>query len=57
MTARVSQIDALMHTIKDVVIESAVDDNISEMLLWLMVRQQADYELLLLEEGPADAGS
>tara|TARA_B100001094_G_scaffold87621_1_gene83810 strand:- start:875 stop:1036 length:162 start_codon:yes stop_codon:yes gene_type:complete len=50
MTARVNTIFQTLNTFKSDIEDIAKVEGISQDLLWILVRQQADYELLLLAE-------
>ena len=50
MTARVNNIFQVLESLKADIEAVSMTENISEDLLWILVRQQADYELLLLAE-------
>mgnify|MGYP001396606401 FL=1 len=50
MTARVNTIFQVLDTLKADIKDVSEVDDISPELLWIMIRQQADYELLLLAE-------
>ena len=49
MTARVNEVYSILEHLKDHIEDLSNEQGVSALLLWLMVRQQADYELLLLE--------
>ena len=50
MTARVNTIFQVLDTLKADIKDVSQTEGISQDLLWVMIRQQADYELLLLAE-------
>ena len=50
MTARVNNIFQVLDTLRADIKDVCREDDISPDLLWIMIRQQADYELLLLAE-------
>ena len=50
MTARVNTIFQTLNTFKADIEDISKVEGISQDLLWVLVRQQADYELLLLAE-------
>ena len=50
MTARVNSIFQVLDALKADVEAVSKSEGVSQDLLWIMVRQQADYELLLLAE-------
>jgi hypothetical protein len=50
MTARVNNIFQVLDALKADVESVSLSESVSEDLLWILVRQQADYELLLLAE-------
>ena len=50
MAAPVSSIYDVLECVKYDVKKLCRDEKVSELLVWLMLRQQADYELLLLQE-------
>ena len=50
MSARVNTIFQVLDTLKADIKDVSEVDDISPELLWIMIRQQADYELLLLAE-------
>ena len=49
MAAPVSNIYAVLEGITDQVEELAEQDKVSPLLIWLLLRQQAEYQLLLLQ--------
>ena len=50
MTARVNTIFQVLDTLKADIKDVSQTEGISQELLWVAIRQQADYELLLLAE-------
>ena len=48
MTARVNTIFQVLDTLKADIKDVSLSEDISQELLWVAIRQQADYELLLL---------
>ena len=50
MTARVNSIFQVLDALKADIDAVSVSEGVSHDLLWILVRQQADYELLLLAE-------
>ena len=50
MTARVKNVYQLLDSIKADVECTCKDEGLSPLLFWLLVRQQADYELMLIQE-------
>jgi hypothetical protein len=50
MTARVNNIFQVLDSLKADIDAVSVSEGVSPDLLWILVRQQADYELLLLAE-------
>ena len=50
MTARVNNIFQVLDALKADIEAVSTSEGISQDLLWILVRQQADYELLLLAE-------
>ena len=48
MTARVNTIFQVLDTLKADIKDVSQTEDISQELLWVAIRQQADYELLLL---------
>ena len=48
MTASVTNVYAVLDTIKNEVDILCAKENVSPLLVWLVLRQQADYQLLLL---------
>ena len=50
MTARVNNVFQVLDSLKKDINAVSLSEGISQDLLWIMVRQQADYELLLLAE-------
>ena len=53
MAAPVSNIYAVLEGITEQVEELSEQDEVSPLLVWLLLRQQAEYELLLLQH-PTD---
>jgi hypothetical protein len=49
MAAPVSNIYAVLEGITDQVEELSKQDKVSPLLVWLLLRQQAEYQLLLLQ--------
>ena len=50
MTARVNTVFQVLDTLKADIKDVSQTEGISQELLWVAIRQQADYELLLLAE-------
>ena len=50
MTARVNNIFHVLETLKADIEAVSLSEGISKDLLWILIRQQSDYELLLLSE-------
>ena len=50
MTARVNNVFQVLDSLKKDINAVSSTEGISQDLLWVLVRQQADYELLLLAE-------
>ena len=50
MTARVNNIFQVLDALKADIDAVSKSEDVSPDLLWILVRQQADYELLLLAE-------
>ena len=50
MTAKVNNVYAVLDRLKDDIEDTCRDEGVSQLLLWLLVRQQADYEMLLIQE-------
>ena len=49
MAASVSNIYDVLDRVRNEVHGLCVDENVSPLLIWLLLRQQADYQLLLLK--------
>ena len=49
MTASVMSVYDVLDTIKNEVDVLCAKENVSPLLVWLVLRQQADYQLLLLD--------
>ena len=47
MAASVSNVYDVLDRVKDEVDELCKQENVSPLLVWLLLRQQADYQLLL----------
>jgi len=50
MAAPVSDIYDVLDTVKTEVNDLCAQETISPLLVWLLIRQQADYQLLLLQD-------
>tara|TARA_B100000073_G_scaffold205445_1_gene170410 strand:- start:36 stop:227 length:192 start_codon:yes stop_codon:yes gene_type:complete len=50
MTARVNNIFHVLETLKADIEAVSLSEGVSKDLLWILIRQQSDYELLLLAE-------
>ena len=50
MAASVSNIYDVLESVKYDVKKLCRDEEVSELLVWLLLRQQADHQLLLLQE-------
>ena len=48
MVASVTNVYDVLDTVKNEVDILCVKENVSPLLVWLLLRQQADYQLLLL---------
>ena len=48
MAASVSNVYDVLDTVKNEVDVLCAKENVSPLLVWLLLRQQADYQLLLL---------
>jgi len=48
MAASVSNVYDVLERVKNEVHSLCIDENVSPLLVWLVLRQQADYQLLLL---------
>ena len=48
MAASVSNVYDVLNCVRNKVEELCVEEDVSELLIWLLLRQQADYQLLLL---------
>ena len=53
MAASVTNVYDVLDTVKNEVDCLCAKENVSPMLVWLLLRQQADYELLL-QSNPVD---
>lgn len=53
MTAKVKNVYQLLDSIKADIECTCQEESLSPLLFWLLVRQQADYELMLIQE-PAE---
>ena len=53
MAASVSNVYDVLDTVKNEVDVLCVKENVSPLLVWLLIRQQADYQLLLISN-PTD---
>ena len=49
MAASVSTVYDVLDTVKEEVEELCKQESVSPLLVWLLLRQQADYQLLLLQ--------
>ncbi len=52
MVAKVSCVYDVLECVKDEVEELCRQEEVSPLLVWLLLRQQADYQLLLLNNPP-----
>jgi len=50
MAASVSNVYDVLDTVKNEVDVLCAKENVSPLLIWLLLRQQADYQLLLLSD-------
>ena len=50
MAASVSNVYDVLDTVKNEVDVLCAQENVSPLLIWLLLRQQADYQLLLLSD-------
>ena len=50
MTASVSNVYDVLECVKQEVEELCRQEEVSPLLVWLLLRQQADYQLLLLQD-------
>ena len=50
MAASVSHVYDVLDCVKEEVEELCKQETVSPLLVWLVLRQQADYQLLLLKE-------
>ena len=50
MTARVNNVFQVLDSLKKDINAVSLSEGISQELLWVAIRQQADYELLLLAD-------
>jgi hypothetical protein len=50
MTASVSNVYDVLECVKQEVEELCRHEEVSPLLVWLLLRQQADYQLLLLQD-------
>ena len=50
MAASVSNVYDVLDCVKKEVNALCAQENVSPLLVWLVLRQQADYELLLLQD-------
>ena len=50
MVASVSTVYDVLDRVKNEVHGLCIDENVSPLLVWLLLRQQADYQLLLLQK-------
>lgn len=50
MTASISNVYDALENVKVEVKELCKQEGVSELLVWLVLRQQADYQLLLLKD-------
>ena len=50
MAASVSNVYDVLDCVKQEVDELCKQESVSPLLVWLLLRQQADYQLLLLQE-------
>ena len=50
MTARVKNVYQLLDSLKADIECTCEDEGLSPLLFWLLVRQQADYELMLIND-------
>lgn len=50
MAASVSNVYDVLDSVKNEVDVLCAQEDVSPLLIWLLLRQQADYQLLLLQE-------
>ena len=50
MAAPVSSVYDVLDCVRNKVEELCVEEELSPLLVWLVLRQQADYQLLLLQD-------
>jgi len=50
MAASVTKVYDVLDTVKNEVDILCAQENVSPLLVWLLLRQQADYQLLLLQD-------
>ena len=50
MAASVSNVYDVLDNVKNEVDVLSAKENVSSLLVWLLLRQQADYQLLLLQD-------
>ena len=50
MAAKISRLYAVVDGVKELVIETSKAEDISEELIWLLLRQRSDFEMLLCKE-------
>jgi len=49
MAASVSNVYDVLDNVRNEVHTICIEENVSPLLVWLLLRQQADYQLLLLK--------
>jgi len=54
MSSKVANIYEVLDHIKHQVSDVCEEEHVSTLLMWMLLRQQADYELLLLTESQAE---
>ena len=49
-----SDVYEILSSVRHLIHTASQEENVSELLLWLLIRQQADYELILQEQQTDD---
>lgn len=55
MAAKISRLYAVVDGVKELVMETSKAEDISEELIWLLLRQRSDFEMLLCKEAALEA--
>ena len=50
MSTTASNIYEILDRIKALIEDAAEEEHVSELLMWILLRQQCDFELTLIEE-------